>query len=168
MIVDIFTPQFTHEVWRFWISMILLLVAIMVGMNMVVRWIHHEERYSPYYFDTPYDILSWTFGLISQQGFEQLPKYMSTRIVYLFGFFFGMLCFLAFQANIVTTFTTTEVIQDIHQLIQYSLDTKNIIIYPSIFPPFSAYLKRSQNPLIRRFWNFYTTGMLHKVISKPK
>ena len=124
--VDVFSKQFSPMLWRLWFIMVGFLAITMILMVHFARQNDKESYKSSSDFGTFPNILSWIFCLISQQGFEEMPCRLPARMVYFLGFVFGMLCFMGFQANIVTTFTTSNFLKDIEELIDYSIETSNI------------------------------------------
>ena len=67
-----------------------------------------------------FDLLTFILtGFISQQGYDQTPRNMSLKILYLNGFVFGMLCFVGFSANIITTLSTSKEFETLDQLLAY-------------------------------------------------
>ena len=84
-------------------------------------------------------------GVVSQQGADSSPEGLPAKLVFISVFFFGMITFQAFSANIVTTLTSTKSINNFQELIEY----KDIKIFASEFPPFRQEIFDSKNSLVK-------------------
>ena len=125
MPIDIYSGQFSSEVWLWGAIINLLLLG---AMALASEW-EREIR--------PADSIAWIIckkiytterceidtlcivhaGVITQQGSESKPLHFSTRLLFLSGFVFSMVCFASFGANIVTTLTTSKSIESVEELL---------------------------------------------------
>lgn len=96
-------------------------------------------------------------GIISQQGQEEMPKLISLRVLFLTGFIFGMLCFISFSANIVTTLSTVQRLETLDQLMNHQPMTFMLSTHPGFQDP----VMNSNHDYAKRIGQSYSQGDLH-------
>ena len=89
------SPGFSNEVWDFYIGFLLLVPAFLWISYRTLKYYRLNETHNFSYFINVYIL----FNALSQQGFEQDPSYMSSRIIFIAMFLSGVVIFETFSAS---------------------------------------------------------------------
>ena len=89
------SPGFSNEVWDFYIGFLFLVPAFLWISYRTLKYYRLNETYNFSYLINVFIL----FNALSQQGFEQEPGYLSTRIIFLTMFLSGVVLFETFSAS---------------------------------------------------------------------
>ena len=80
-------------------------------------------------------------AVVTQQGCQSAPEFLTGKILFLTAFLFTLLCFQAFSANIVTSLTATHSLENLDELLDFS----EMKIFSSRFAPFRSEMDQTKN-----------------------
>lgn len=118
LVIDIYGSQFEGDVWLGILGMGVALVIVMLAFQCAVGKNRKNNKGNSTFGAR--ETVDWVIGFATQQGCGKVPERHSLRILFLFGYFFGLLCFANFSANIVTMLTTSKSLESIQDLIDYT------------------------------------------------
>ena len=98
------SPGFSNEVWDFYIGFLFLVPAFLWISYRTLKYYHLTETHNFSYFINVYIL----FNALSQQGFEQDPSYLSTRIIFITMFLSGVVIFETFSASYTSFLSVIE------------------------------------------------------------
>ena len=99
------SPGFSNEAWYFYIGFLFLVPAFLWISYRTLKYYRLTETHNFSYFINVYIL----FNALSQQGFEQDPSYMSSRIIFIAMFLSGVVIFETFSASYTSFLSGTSI-----------------------------------------------------------
>ncbi|CAG7729479.1 unnamed protein product [Allacma fusca] len=134
---NLFWHLFTPRVWATLFITVVILGLSKATVEKIIRIYIRKENSEDCAKDFSNDHFIWVVALITQQGWSQPPRTSSMKVLFLSASVLGLICYVAFSANLVSALSFSPVlIKTFFELLQSSIriaaDTDSSVIRNTI------------------------------------